>query len=497
MGAPQERREGSVKRSVCLVFSVSFAFFVSKQRGAVQLFVGGKKSAMKILFVSAGLSPYRSGGLVAYVEELLDGLLRAGHEVSYLDMAGISLLPATYWRKTSTPFTRYTVFNSGVYVSGTNGTAEPLRQIYPSKRLLAIIREILSLEQPEVVHIHELLGFPVALVKEIKSLGYPVIFTAHDYYALCPTIKLFRSEGDVCSLPSKALTCKHCCSKATFAWADKIDKLLLRWEKTNRLLSPAFKLARRILWRSIRLPVYWVTTPEDYIDRRLAFIHYMQFFDLILCISLTQYNIFKSTLGYSHNLRILYPSRQTYGCPSTQLKQQNRKNSIVTFIALNVNSREKGLCMLLETFSRLEKECSNFELKIYGMVGVNTRRIRFCGEYTADDLDQIVAEADFGIVPSIWQEAFGYVGPEMLTRGLPIIVSNVGAMKEYVRDGVNGYIFDPSNVNDLYCLIKRLLYDPKERARISESTQKNCQHFPRFEEHLVEMQHLYQDLINR
>src|SRR3954467_12423983 len=38
---------------------------------------------MRILHVGSGFRPWRRGGLVAYVEDLMDEQVRRGHEVSY------------------------------------------------------------------------------------------------------------------------------------------------------------------------------------------------------------------------------------------------------------------------------------------------------------------------------------------------------------------------------------------------------------------------------
>jgi hypothetical protein len=38
---------------------------------------------MRLLHIGSGFRPWRSGGLVAYVEDLIDEQVRRGHEVAY------------------------------------------------------------------------------------------------------------------------------------------------------------------------------------------------------------------------------------------------------------------------------------------------------------------------------------------------------------------------------------------------------------------------------
>ena len=105
----------------------------------------------------------------------------------------------------------------------------------------------------------------------------------------------------------------------------------------------------------------------------------------------------------------------------------------------------------------MEEQGLDFELRIYGASGPDSARIRHVARYQEGELDQIVAEADFGIVPSVWWEAYGYVGVEMLSRGLPILVSAWGGMTEYVQHGANGLIFNPKTPDGLREAVVSLL----------------------------------------
>ena len=452
---------------------------------------------MKVLVISAGLGPLRGGGLIAYVEEMIGGLRSLGHEIVYLNMNGRSALPFTYVKDEIVDHKKYTIYNSGLYVDGERGTLEPLRQVYPSRRVRRIVDRILREEQPDIIHIHELLGFPVALLEHLKQKNQKVIFTAHDYYALCPTIKLFKKDLKNCSLGNAELTCKECCANANFSWEvrahdviDRIQKRVVRGTRLWRLMRKEIQSVSSILNR------YFVR-PHGYVARRLEFLKYLKFPDAVVAVSALQLSNMKAVLGEQSNLRYMYLARQTFGSHPVKSAPQTPANKKVVFVALNVHMPAKGSKLLENVFSNLASRYQNFELRMYGASGNSTSAIKYMGvEYRPTDLDDIVRSADFGIVPSLWHETYGYVGPEMLSRGLPLIVSSTGAMVEYVEDGKNGLVFDPSDENNLTILIEKILNDPSFRMQIAASTLQSCDRFMQFSDHLRDVENLYLEIRN-
>lgn len=48
----------------------------------------------------------------------------------------------------------------------------------------------------------------------------------------------------------------------------------------------------------------------------------------------------------------------------------------------------------------------------------------------SDDIDEILAQTRILLVPSLWPESFGYVVPEAMLRGIPVLASNLGGLPE-------------------------------------------------------------------
>jgi len=82
-----------------------------------------------------------------------------------------------------------------------------------------------------------------------------------------------------------------------------------------------------------------------------------------------------------------------------------------------------------------------------------------------ENLFRLMGEGDILCVPSL-SEGFPRVVIEGMANGLPVIVSNVGGIGEVVRDGYNGLLVPPGDVQSLGKAIERLLRDKELRAKI-------------------------------
>jgi glycosyltransferase involved in cell wall biosynthesis len=125
----------------------------------------------------------------------------------------------------------------------------------------------------------------------------------------------------------------------------------------------------------------------------------------------------------------------------------------------------KGIALLLEAFDRLS--VSNVELRIVG--GWSTRsvrrrlqtRMREDSRITVQPGDPlpVLQKADVFVHPS-YEDGFGYAPMEALACGVPAIVTEDTGMKEYVRDGVNGFVVPTGSVDAIVAALERLARTP-------------------------------------
>jgi glycosyltransferase involved in cell wall biosynthesis len=88
--------------------------------------------------------------------------------------------------------------------------------------------------------------------------------------------------------------------------------------------------------------------------------------------------------------------------------------------------------------------------------------VRMPGWMNPQQLRAAFSEADLLVVPSLWPEPFGLIGPEAGRFGVPAAAFDVGGISEWLRDGVNGELApgDPPTARGLADAIVRCLRDP-------------------------------------
>ncbi len=84
----------------------------------------------------------------------------------------------------------------------------------------------------------------------------------------------------------------------------------------------------------------------------------------------------------------------------------------------------------------------------------------------SDELNAAFARADVFVLPSV-HEPFGIVALEAMQHGVPLIASAVGGLVDFVRDGENGLLFNPSEKGTLAAAFNRLT--PPLAARLVTS----------------------------
>jgi glycosyltransferase involved in cell wall biosynthesis len=64
----------------------------------------------------------------------------------------------------------------------------------------------------------------------------------------------------------------------------------------------------------------------------------------------------------------------------------------------------------------------------------------FPGWVEGEAHDALIAGSDLLVMPSLWPEPFGLIGPQAGLRGLPAVAFAVGGTSDWLKDGVNGYL---------------------------------------------------------
>lgn len=130
-------------------------------------------------------------------------------------------------------------------------------------------------------------------------------------------------------------------------------------------------------------------------------------------------------------------------------------------------SPEKGISTLLSAWRRID-----YPLTIIGsgplepeVRGEANPHIRFLGPRARPEVIEAMRAAAFLVVPSAWSEMFPMTIAEAYAAGLPVIASSIPSLREHVRPGETGLIFEAENSDSLAEAVAWAIRRPEEMSR--------------------------------
>jgi len=100
------------------------------------------------------------------------------------------------------------------------------------------------------------------------------------------------------------------------------------------------------------------------------------------------------------------------------------------------------------------------------------RRIVLHGQQPAAKIDNFRRRGIVTVVPSRY-ETFGYTAAEALRLGCPLVAADSGGLREIVRDGETGLLFQNGDPQSLAAQIERLLAAPELGARLGDAGRRD------------------------
>jgi glycosyltransferase involved in cell wall biosynthesis len=102
--------------------------------------------------------------------------------------------------------------------------------------------------------------------------------------------------------------------------------------------------------------------------------------------------------------------------------------------------------------------------------------VEFTGWLEHTDLKKLIAACDLLVVPSLWPEPFGMIGPEAGAAGLPAAAFAVGGIPEWLRDGINGFLApaNPPSAAGIAAAIEKCLADPFHYRQLRQGAKREA-----------------------
>src|SRR5262249_42276833 len=138
-------------------------------------------------------------------------------------------------------------------------------------------------------------------------------------------------------------------------------------------------------------------------------------------------------------------------------------------------SAEKGLETLLSAWTHVPAR----RLKVVGdgplgsfAKKVASSNIEFLGRQPVARVLELLGAAKFLIFPSECYENFPRVIVEAFAKGLPVLGSDLGSMREIIEDGRTGVLFTPGDNKDLGTKAEWLFAHPHESQAMSAAARQ-------------------------
>lgn len=155
----------------------------------------------------------------------------------------------------------------------------------------------------------------------------------------------------------------------------------------------------------------------------------------------------------------------------TVLKALAQRNDKEIFYAICGNGPEK------QRLQELTKQ--------YGLEG----QVVFMG--FQEHMEELLQTADAFVFPSL-REGLGMAALEALACGIPVIAADNRGTREYMEDGINGFLCEGTNVHEYAQAIKKLKENPELREKMGEAGCRTAQKFAVSQTELV-MKQVYRD----
>ncbi len=469
-------------------FAGLFEGGVSPRRfGATRMLAG---EPMHVLLCVHGFPPDTLAGTEVYTLELARALQARGHRCTILTRS-----PGAEGEE---EFSVHTTEFEGLRVLRLVHRLEhkSLEESWSKPAVEEAFRSVLLDVQPDLVHFQHLIHLSIGCVAIARDAGLATVLHCHDYWALCARVQLIRPDGERCE-SSMGAGCLLCVK----------DRDLDQIPRARRLGSFARPLLERFAGRAHRAPEGSSVRRRwegllDIVDRPRAVLGAYADADLLVSPSRFLREKLLSSGAFDAD-RFVFSDNglRTDGLAALKKRPDPRGRLRVAFIGtlawykggetlIRAMQRLGAERIVLDVYGAFDPEADEHHAELQRLAGDN---VSFRGRFDNSKLSEVYTEIDVLVVPSIWFENSPITIHEAYLAGTPVVASDLGGMAEYVRDGVDGLLFEPGSDEDLARVLLRLLREPG----LIDELSRDFMDVKSIEDNAIETEYRYRALLAR
>jgi len=376
----------------------------------------------------------------------------------------------------------------------------------------------------DVIHLDNLEGIPAEVIK-LKEI-YPntkLILMLHNYYPFCPQVNLWKREEENCSDYNGGLDCIRCLphqvDRHVVITAHRLafhlkavgvspDSWFFRTIfKNTRLLYTPYKSLSRLLGNRIKNNVHAknpialneLTTKADFfVRRRRTFKHLINaHVDKVLAVSKRAAVIAKHYGVDKDNIEVSYIGT-THAENQSKYELRQDYQDKLTICYLGYMRQDKGFYFLLDALENLPLDMAkrinvlfgaqNRDHRAYERIELlcrNFNKVFYTNGYTHEQLDEILGTVDIGIIPVLWEDNLPQVAIEMVSRGIPVLTSDLGGACELGNNPK--FIFRNGDTADFIGKLEQVL----DREIMLSEFWEQAMTLVSFNDHVKQLEHIY------
>jgi glycosyltransferase involved in cell wall biosynthesis len=321
-----------------------------------------------------------------------------------------------------------------------------------------------------VIHFFHFRFLGASLLDEAKAQAIPSVVHLMDFWFLCPTVVLRRTDGALCDGPPEGgMGCINCVRKDL---GRELDSQGIRSELRDLAALQPPLLAPRLNATHPSLEI--ATRPKRLRDLLLRA-------DRIIAPSKFLHSMFAKNGFPPERIEVL-----TYGIDEGRMQSagplQRPPSGPLRCAFMGTIAEYKGADLVVDA---ILGSSADIVVHIHGRVSdfpafsgplvdrsKGDARIVWSGPFGRERLGAVLAETDIVIVPSRWYENTPLVALEAFAAGVPVFAADLGGMSELIVDGENGELFRPGDVSDLRRRLERIANERDRLARYRSSIHK-------------------------